>query len=95
MSSSGGVEVIIFLQNRYIKFFEEKDAYSCEKALALNEIEYAKNAIVKLLLKPFVPLVIRKLLKYGVLNRCPDGKYFLDREAAYKFKRSFKKFLPF
>lgn len=95
MSSSGGVEVIIFLQNRCIKFFEEKGADSCEKALAFNEIEYTQNAIVKLLLKPFVPFVIRKLLKYGVLNRCPNGKYFLDREAAYKFKRSFKRFLPF
>ncbi|WP_156202104.1 hypothetical protein [Thermoanaerobacter thermocopriae] len=52
---------------------KKKGADSCEKALAFNEIEYTQNAIVKLLLKPFVPFVIRKLLKYGVLNRCQTG----------------------
>lgn len=92
---SSGVDIIILLQNRCIKFFEEKRAYSCEKALALNEIEFAKNAFVKLFLKPFVPIVIKKLLKYGVLKKCPSGKYFLDRESSYNFKRSFKRFLPF
>ena len=53
---SGGGEVILFLQNRIIKFFEESRAYSCKTALSSNEIVYSKSPIFRFLLQPYLSI---------------------------------------
>lgn len=91
---SGGVEIVFLLQNKIIEFFEEKRAYDCEHAISLKEIEVSTNCF-RFLLIPCFRITIRKLLRYGVLRKCPDGNYFLVKDAVSDFKKSFKRFLPF
>lgn len=77
-----GAEVI-FLQNRYIEIFSKISADCSERAKTLSEIGISEN------------FVFRKLIKEGVIRKCSNERYFLDRDSAYKFKRSFRRFLPF
>jgi hypothetical protein len=83
-----------FLQSTYLNVLENGGVVSPETALPLDEIDSLINPFVRFGGFGQGWLVVNKLSRYGVLRTCPDGKYYLDQEAADNFRYSFARWLP-
>jgi len=83
-----------FLQSAYLNVLEDQGVVSPETALPLDEIDSLINPFVRFGGFGQGWLVVNKLSRYGVLRACPDGKYYLDQEAADNFRHSFARWLP-
>ncbi len=83
-----------WLQSAYLNVLEEQGIVSPETALPLDEIDGMINPFVRFGAFGSGWLVVNKLSRYGVLRACPDGKYYLDQNAADQFRYSFARWLP-
>ncbi|MFZ2413201.1 MAG: hypothetical protein WAW16_03165 [Candidatus Cryosericum sp.] len=82
-----------YLQSAYLNVLQEQGIFSPEPALPLDEINDTINPLVRFGGFGSGWLVVNKLLRYGVLQQCPDGRYYLNQEAADEFRHSFARWL--
>ena len=73
---------------------DDEGVVSPVTALTLGEINGLINPFVRIDAFGQGWLVVNKLSRYGILKACPDGKYYLDQEAADNFRYSFARWLP-
>lgn len=74
---------------------DDEGVVSPVTALTLGEINGLINPFVRIDAFGQGWLVVNKPSRYGILQACPDGKYYLDQEAADNFRHSFARLLPF
>lgn len=94
MASSSNGSGFFFLQSAYLNVLEDQSIVSPETALPLDKINSLINPFVRFGGFGQGWLVVNKLSRYGVLRACPDGKYYLDQQAADNFRYSFARWLP-
>ena len=94
MAYSTNVSGFYFLQSAYLNVLEDQGIVSPETALSLDEINGLINPLVRFGAFGSGFLVVNKLLRYGVLQQCPDGRYYVDQDAAENFRNSFSMWLP-
>ena len=94
MASSTNGSGFYFLQSAYLNVLEDEGIVSPETALTLDEINSLINPFVRFGGFGQGWLVVNKLSRYGVLRVCPGERYYLDQEAADRFRYSFARWLP-
>lgn len=83
-----------YLQSAYLNVLEDQGVVGPETALPLDDINSLINPFVRFGAFGSGWLVVNKLLRYGVLQQCPNGRYYLDQDAAENFRNSFSRWLP-
>ncbi|MGB9666530.1 MAG: hypothetical protein ACPL2N_04395 [Candidatus Cryosericum sp.] len=83
-----------YLQSAYVNVLDEQGVVSPETALPLDDINNLINPLVRFGALGSGWLVVNKLVRYGVLQECPDGRYYLNQDAAENLRNSFSWWLP-
>ncbi len=83
-----------YLESAYVNVLEDQRVVSPETALSLDDINSLINPFVRFGGFGSGWLVVNKLLRYGVLQQSPDGRYYLNQDAAENFRNSFSRWLP-
>ena len=73
---SSGAAAIVARQNKYIRRFQEAGAVSPETAVDLEQIGCRES------------FVFRRLVERSVFLATPQGKYYIDINAAEAFRKS-------
>ena len=67
--------IVVAKQNQYLRKFEQRDATDPERARSLDDLDCSES------------IVLRKLMRHGVIRETADGRYYLDGEAASRFRQ--------
>ena len=77
MYSGAGAQIII-KQNKYIAFFNKVGAVDAEHAISFDEV-ISKTGFSR-------GFVFRKMVQKGLFIQCENEKFYIDNQAAQRFK---------